>query len=73
MLLIRRIINSTQFVMTSVEKKGDVSITMLKKWTPREPTDEIQLLLAKVEEETRIDNFKKKGRNCKEWSSNSCH
>uniref|UniRef100_A0A8C3CR27 ENR1 protein n=1 Tax=Cairina moschata TaxID=8855 RepID=A0A8C3CR27_CAIMO len=30
-LLTRRIINSTQFVMTSVEKKGDVSIMMLKK------------------------------------------
>ena len=55
-LLIRRVINSTQFVMTSVERKGDVSIMMLKKWTPRELTDEIQLLLTKVEGETRIDD-----------------
>ena len=33
---------------------------MLKKWTPRELADEIQLLLTKVEEETRIDDIKKK-------------
>uniref|UniRef100_A0A8C3GI75 Uncharacterized protein n=1 Tax=Cairina moschata TaxID=8855 RepID=A0A8C3GI75_CAIMO len=51
-LLVHRIINSNRFVMTSVEKKGDMSIMMLKQWTPQEPTDEIQLLLAKVEEET---------------------
>lgn len=63
-LLICRIINSTQFVMTSVEKKGDVSIMVLKKWTLQEPTDKIQLLLAKVEEETGIENIKKKMRDC---------
>nr|XP_012964127.2 uncharacterized protein LOC106020099 [Anas platyrhynchos]XP_012964128.2 uncharacterized protein LOC106020099 [Anas platyrhynchos] len=49
-LLIRRIINSNRFVMTSVGKKGDMSIMMLKQRNPQEPTDEMQLLLAKVEE-----------------------
>lgn len=63
-LSICQIINSTQFVMTSVEKKGDVSIMVLKKWTLQEPTDKIQLLLAKVEEETGIENIKKKMRDC---------
>ena len=70
-LLMRRMINST-FVMTSLKKEGDISIMLLKNWTLREQTDEIQLLMTKVEKETRIEDIKKKIRDCEECFNNAC-
>ncbi|NXG71075.1 ENR1 protein, partial [Baryphthengus martii] len=47
-ILIRRIINKTQFVMTPIEKRNNVQVLVLKKWTLQNEDDEIQLVLDKI-------------------------